>query len=308
MCPGPSAFSPPELSPLEAGKGGVPLDAALAAQGGVPLPCLSSHNSIQRGEVGQWNLLQGSHRKTAQALVWNIQAMAEKWGIERLGFLTLTFAENVQAFSLAAKRFNSLASNVLRDRYPQTVRTAERQKSGRWHFHCVVVAPGDIRTGSDFDAFDRGDYRSAGPLLRREWAFWRETAPRYKFGRTELLPVKSTADGIARYVGKYVSKHIGSREERDKGARIVGYVGYKPGEKRASSAFTWLTPHTWEWRVKLAYFARQVGAETMGDLQALFGPRWAYHFQGSIVGIPMAEALGHTPPEAPARLRLERAR
>ena len=299
MCPGPSVFQPPSPVLLGTGEEG----RSPAPAGGLPPPCLSSHNSNERGEAGQWNRLQGSHRKTAQALVWNIQAMAEKWGIERLGFLTLTFAENVQAFALAAKRFNSLATGVLRDRYSQTVRTAERQKSGRWHFHCVVVAPGDIRTGADFNAFDRGDYRSAGPLLRREWAFWRETAPRYQFGRTELLPVKSTAEGIARYVGKYVSKHVGTREERDKGARIVGYVGYKPGEKRASSAFTWLTPNTWEWRVKLGCFAKQVGAETMEDLQALFGPRWAYHFQGAIIAIPMAEALGFIPAPPLQRLR-----
>jgi hypothetical protein len=120
-----------------------------------------------------------------------------------------------------------------------------------------------------------------------------------------MLPVRSTAEGIARYVGKYVSKHIGQREDRDRGARVVGYGGYKPGERRAHSTFTWLTPHSWEWRVKVAHFARSVRAETMADLQQLFGSRWAYNLQGAIMAIPMAVALGHEP-DRPVKLIYER--
>jgi hypothetical protein len=69
----------------------------------------------------------------------------------------------------------------------------------------------DIRTGFDFAAVKRGIYRSASDYLPREWKFWRETAPKYGFGRTELLPIKKTAEGVAKYVGKYVAKHIGQR-------------------------------------------------------------------------------------------------
>jgi hypothetical protein len=43
-------------------------------------------------------------------------------------------------------------------------------------------------------------------------------APKYGFGRTELLPIKKTAEGVAKYVGKYVAKHIGQRLPADKGA------------------------------------------------------------------------------------------
>ena len=299
MQAGPSAFQPPS-------KEGTPpprrVPAGQGAEAADSLPCLYSHNRITDGEV---NRLLGSHKRTAHAICLNVQQMAERWGLECLAFLTLTFAQNVQSWREAMRRFYSLNANVLRQRYPQFIRIAERQKSGRWHFHLVVAVRGDVRTGIDFEAIERGDYRSAGPLLRSEWAFWRETAPAYGFGRTEMLPVRSTAEGIARYVGKYVSKHIGQREDRDRGARVVGYGNFKPGERRAHSTFTWLTPHSWEWRVKVAHFARGVRAETMADLQRLFGPRWAYNLQGVIMATAMEVALGQVP-DKPVKLTYER--
>lgn len=289
MSPGPSAFQPPAPVPFQ----GLEAGETPRASGGFPLPCLSSNNCTDHGLTGAWNRLSGAHKKTAHALCVNIQAMAEHWGLERLGFLTLTFAEHLLDFREAARRFHSLATHVLKARYVQCIRIAERQVSGRWHFHLVVVLPADIRTGADFAGFVRGDYRSASPALRAEWAFWRRTARNYGFGRTELLPVRSTAEGVARYVGGYISKHIQARHGRDKGARLVGYVGFKPGvigeQRRASGVFGWVTPGGWEWRCKLAEFARRAGADTMDDLKRLFGPRWAYHFQDTIRGIPLTE-------------------
>jgi len=43
----------------------------------------------------------------------------------------------------------------------------------------------------------------------------------YRFGRTELLPVKTNSKGLARYVGKYIAKHIDSRLPEDKGYRPI---------------------------------------------------------------------------------------
>lgn len=275
---------------------------------GLSLPCLYSNNSTDKGEkarqlsemegggVGKelpaFNQLSGAHKKTAHALCIEIQALASRFGLERLGFLTLTFADNVQTFKEAAKRFNSLATHVLKVRYPNSIRIAERQKSGRWHFHLVVVLPVDIRSGVDFAAFERGDYQTAPPALRAEWAFWRKTAPEYGFGRTELLPVRSTAEGIARYVGGYVSKHITKREARDKGVRVVGYVGFKAGDRKACSVFSWAEKGGRAWRAKLAEFARRQGVRTMEELKWLFGPQWAFHLQQEIARIPLSECVG----------------
>jgi len=85
------------------------------------------------------------------------------------------------------------------------------------HFSATMPSP----TGCDFTAIATRDYRSASAALKSEWEFWRETAPRYGFGRTELMPIKSTAEGISKYVGKYIAKHIDARIEKDKGA-ILG--------------------------------------------------------------------------------------
>jgi hypothetical protein len=257
------------------------------------LPCLSSNNSTGGGDTtGQLegsarvNVLTGGHKRSAFVLVFEIMALAKQYGIERLGFMTLTFADLVLELKEANRRFNSLNTHVLKERYVRGLVVPERQRSRRVHFHLLVVLAVDIRTGVDFEAFarkPRGDYRSAGAALRAEWAFWRRTAPAYGFGRTELLPIRSTAQGIARYVGKYISKHVRERVEGDKGARLVRYLGFGQGGRKASCRFGWNNDNGWLWRHKLAAYAERNGARDTEDLVKLFGPRWAYRLQAEIL-------------------------
>lgn len=250
-----------------------------------PLPCLFSNNSNGRGSSS----LSTQARKAASALAWNVQAMAEKWGLERLGFLTLTFADHVEDAREAQRRFNSLSTGVLRVRYPAFIRVLERHKSARIHYHLLVGTGADIRTGFNFEAVASHDYRSASPKLREEWAYWRRTAKFYGFGRTELLPVKSTSEGIARYVGKYISKHLRARREADKGLRLVEY---SQGARMASTRFQFATPGAAAWRRKLRLFAGMVcqargyPVPSMQALADLLGPRWAYHWREFILTLP----------------------
>jgi hypothetical protein len=157
----------------------------------------------------------------------------------------------------------------------------------------LIALDADIRTGVDFEAFrkkPRGDYRSASRALRDEWSFWRATAPAYGFGRTELLPIKSTAEGIGRYVGKYIGKHLGQRRPEDKGVRLVEY---SRGARMASTRFGWSTPGAAAWRRKVRLFASEM-AEAMHNPEpipfrsftAVFGPRWAFHFRDFILSLP----------------------
>lgn len=229
------------------------------------------------------NLLTGGHKRSAFVLAFEIMGLAKEYGIERLGFLTLTFADLVLELKEANRRFDSLNSNVIKQRYRRGIVVPERQKSRRLHFHLVVVLDADIRSGCDFGAFERGDYRSANAALRAEWAFWRVTSPSYGFGRHELLPVRSCAEGIARYVGKYISKHVRERAEADKGARLVRYLGYGQGGRKASCRFGWNTANGWVWRHKLAAFATRNGARSTDDLAKIYGPRWAYLLQAQIL-------------------------
>ena len=186
---------------------------------------------------------------------------------------------------------NSLTTHVLRPHYGRCIRVIERQKSGRIHYHLLVAVGSDIRTGCDFEAFARGDYRTAGPALRAEWAFWRSTAKKYGFGRTELLPVRSTTEAIGCYVGKYIGKHIHKREIRDKGVRLVAYSG----GRCASTRFAWASPGATQWRRKLGAFVQMLhdsGAirePTFAAMAKRFGPRWAHYWRDSIMTFPVAD-------------------
>ena len=66
-----------------------------------------------------------------------------------------------------------------------------------------------------------GRYSSAPPYLRAVWRELRIKCKAYGFGRHELLPIKSNADAMAQYIGKYISKHLGSRKDEDKGKRLI---------------------------------------------------------------------------------------
>jgi hypothetical protein len=209
-----------------------------------------------------------------------VQNLCTRHGIERVGLLTLTFAEHITDSKEAQRRFHSLRTNILTKRYVDFVRVVERQASGRIHYHLVVVTKEDIRTGANFDEFAKRTYKSANTALRSEWAFWRRNAAAYGFGRTELLPVRSNAEAVGRYVGKYISKHVGQREVRDRGMRLVSY---SRGAKMGTTNFAWATSKSWLWRAKLAKWARKHGCDSMEAVATVFGPRWAYHHREFIL-------------------------
>ncbi len=267
-----------------------------------PLPCLFSNNSITTPPE-KINKLNGGHKKTALIVAEEIQNLAKDFGLGNLGFLTLTFKDHVTSPKEAQKRFNSLNTNILKARYKRAIGVWERQKSGRIHFHLVIVLDAEIRSGFDFEAlklfndFEKAGspksewlpwrakaYKSANSNLRNEWEFWRETAPNYNFGRTEVLPVKSTAEGIARYVGGYIKKHVGNREEQDKGARMVRFIGFKPGDRRINRNFSWNTENAWLWRQKLKTFCKTYGLKDTEEIAHKFGRRWAWFLQETIIG------------------------
>lgn len=241
-----------------------------------------------------FNRLTSAHRKVAFALKFNVTRLSELYGIERLGFFTLTFPNPVFDAKEASRRFNSLNSNVLSKRYAETIVALERHRSGGIHFHCVLVMPCDIRTGVDFgklqELCDRGSRvkhsewveAGVGENLFSEWAFWRKTAKRYGFGRTELLPIKSNAEAIATYVGGYIAKHIDQREKRDKGVRLVRYSRQAA---RATARFAWKSPGSDNFRRKLRWLCEGIGC-TPKNYRAVFrehfGEKWFWRILGPL--------------------------
>lgn len=280
-----------------------PVNLQVPPEGSALLPCLYSNNSIEinpkiaenplqvlsSGKIQGNNKLSTQHKKTASNLVFAVQELARKYGINHIGFLTLTFAEFITDAKEAQKRLNSLSSNVLRDRYKANIRVFERCKSGRIHFHLLVVLPNNIRTGFDFDEIKRHNYKSANDYLRSEWTFWRKTAKKFGFGRTELLPVKSTADGIAKYVGKYISKSVEARLPEDKGVRLVSY---SKEARIGSTRFSFVTDGSKNWRYKIFQFSQFVAKKhgwkkcRYEDLKKLEGNTWAWKWRDLILALP----------------------
>lgn len=268
---------------------GVPHACARAEQpknGGHGLPCLNCQISIQDQEPGrdqekpEHRILSANNKRSAFVLRESIAQLSNNYGLQKLGFLTLTFAEHILDPTEAQKRLNSLFSNVIKPRYGEYVGVFERQKSGRIHYHLLVVLSFDLKTGVNFDEFAKNNYRSASPQLRSEWAFWRKTAKAYGFGRTELMPVKNNTEAISRYVGKYIAKHIESRPSSDKGVRLVRY---SRGARAGTCNFMFLSKGSMSWRESVGIFAEILSRELnrpisgLDDIKSVLGPRWAYH-------------------------------
>jgi hypothetical protein len=195
-------------------------------------------------------LNQSKKKKSLFALQTNIDALCNKYGINKIGFLTLTFADDVQSHKEATRRFNSLATNILKNKYLAWIRISERQKSGRWHFHLVVVCKHDIKRGLKFDELKNKNYKSANKALRGEWSFWRSIAKKYNFGRTELLPVRTDSQRIAAYLAKYLSKS--QRTTEDKGARLVSYSSKVL--RVCTQSFSWCGGGAKKWRMACELF------------------------------------------------------
>ena len=203
-------------------------------------------------ESAKPNEFSTSHKKSAAALELNVHQFIETFGINHVGFLTLTFAGDVQDVKEAGRRFHSLRSNFLSKHFRHCICVYERTKKGRIHFHLIANTREGIRRGLNFSAIAARNYTSANPALRRLWKLIRENVGKYGFGRSELLPVKTNSKGLARYVAKYMAKHIDSRISEDKGYRLIRTtIDKKSLWKIATSNFSFRSVGSAEWRRKL---------------------------------------------------------
>ena len=279
------------------------------ASEGAALPCLFSHISnenpcnVNTGEL-QCNdkVFTTGRKRSAFILAESVDSMASKYGLATLGFLTLTFSDHVLCAREAQRRLNSLLTRIIKPRYTDYVGVLERQKSGRIHYHLLVSVGKDIRSGFDFKAVKQRDYRSANEHLRSEWAFWRNTARKYRFGRTELLPIRSSTQAIKFYVGKYISKSFYADVNNDD--KNVRLVRYSRGARAGTTRFAFATKRSEMWREAVGFFAGlvsdflrqelpdhvygpplEVPVNSVQDLSELLGPRWAYDHREFILGI-----------------------
>ncbi len=292
---------------------------------GSPLPCLSYNNSIenisksatakekQEFIYSTLKLLSPYHKKQAETLHLNVKRVVDLAPtVGHIGFLTLTFKDNVTDHKEAYKRFRSMNTNFLfkSPLFGEWVCVKERQKRGAWHYHLIVQLSEDIRTGFDFKQYGKAcqlkyfnvpylsplnapyrkemkkAMRSVPPYLFGIWRTLREELPKYGFGRSELLPVLSNEDGLARYIGKYIGKHMGERQRSDKGVRLVNY---SKNWVKNSPKFQWYSENTQKWRKNLKMFVNRYGGgsqnedEAMLKMKMLYGPHWLFNLAPHIM-------------------------
>ncbi len=226
------------------------------------------------------NILSSYHRKAAHALSLNVSALVNAVGLERLGFLTLTFPDNVVDFKEAYQRFNSLNVHYIKKHpdFGPWLCVKERQQRGAWHYHLLIDCGGDIRSGLDWEQIRKGNYRSANERLRSLWADLRANLSKYGFGRSELLPVRSNVQAVSRYVGKYISKHVGARKAEDKGVRLCSYSHNWP---RSNSNFQWNNQNAKKWRENVSNLAGFLDC-TFEQMTFRLGRRWAWRYREEI--------------------------
>lgn len=274
-----------------------PRTAAGGAWSAATVPCLNTHISNEIAQQGDQQALEipevkysKGRQKTAFILAESVQKLCRIKGIERVAFLTLTFADHILDPREAQRRLNSLLTAVIKPRYGEYTGVLERQKSGRIHYHLLVTMPFDCRSCADFEAFSRHDYRTASKALRNEWRFWRVTSRKYGFGRTELMPIKSTEEAIGRYVGKYISKSIAASNEAntshiDKGVRLVRY---STGARAGTSHFAFVSQKSELYRLGIRHLVDVINSQyglnisEIDQLKYVFGPRWQYAFRFAI--------------------------
>jgi hypothetical protein len=296
---------------------------------------------VEGGEAGVWHGLSSYQKRAAEAVAFEIQRLVETYGIERVLFITFTFAQKIYDPKEANRRWHSLACNVLLKRYLRIVACVERHESGVLHFHAVVIThPGDYRTGFDWGHYfkakeeyrkngkserfwfhTRGYGQSARPELRAEWLFWLRTMRGnrkwkkragggigsrrgYDFGRVEATPVRSTAEGVARYLGGYIGKNVKCRPASDKGLRMTRFLGFtkvvkstkkvlgphgkvevevdeRISTRRGSIRFGWNKPRAQLWRAKVTEFLASQGF-TGPQMERMLGANWLYQIAGRV--------------------------
>ena len=109
--------------------------------------------------------------RKADTLRRNLQDLIDRIGIERMGFMTLTFKDNIRDRKLAEKRFHSFEIHILSKLGVEYIAVPERQKRGAIHYHLAVAFPFDIRSGFDLEACSEANLvKRHGYLGDGKWA------------------------------------------------------------------------------------------------------------------------------------------
>ena len=149
------------------------MEGAMAERGAaapaIALPCLYSNNCIGN-PFRKTESLSPYRKKSRHRLMLAVEWMVDKYGLNQVGLLTLSFGvpdtgrgseetrelrEQAKDLDFVQKRWHSFNSNVVSKRYPDWICIMEPHRDGVWHIHAVVATKADIRTGTDVATLSR---------------------------------------------------------------------------------------------------------------------------------------------------------
>jgi hypothetical protein len=269
------------------------------------LPCLNnSHNS----DITQLPLyghafpkprpkLTARQRKTIFTFLINTVKFVGDTGIERMGFLTLTFKYKVYSSRKAARFFDKLNRRVLKY-FGRWVRVIEQHKDGAWHYHLLVEMPCDILTGFDFATYKaaQGEYERSGPSAEYHrllnvatseghplppiWKKLRKRLKNYSFKHFELTPIRTNAEAISQYMANGIIEGYASKTPGR--PRIRLHATSKKINRRVRGDFSWVSSGARLSRKQYALLGEGFGCNGMEELSERAGKRWAYHLKDEI--------------------------
>jgi hypothetical protein len=131
-------------------------------------------------------------------------------------------------------------TNFVRRLWKSGLWVRERQmRTGNWHGHALVDVGFEIRREFPFEEVAKRNYRNVDGRVRDLWKRLREKAPCYGFGRTELLPIKSSSEWAIKYLTSYLGKALLSEKSMgEEKARLFGIWGCV---RSAYSRFDWVS-------------------------------------------------------------------
>ena len=257
----------------------------------------SNHNSDKQSEKKEKkNAYKPTslQTKTFNALKLNCENWLQLYGDERIGILTLTFAEHLTDLDEGQRRLNNLFRLINRDKkFQWLVRVVEAQKNGRIHYHILIKTNQNIKGNIDWEIYEKmgetrhiAEKRKLGRLLSNSaekhlvelWSYLRKKCKSTGFGRHELMPLRKPHH-IKNYIGKYMEKDYRNNDLKKNGKntnkRLVTYSIKAP--KVANTLVCHVNGKARVAREKLKKFANDRGIKDADEMRELFGKHWSHH-------------------------------
>jgi len=220
--------------------------------------------------------------RVAEAIRFNLNSLATRYGIHTLGFITLTFANPEPSIEEAQARFERYRRGFMNKRTDSRwLAVAERSPvKRRLHFHVVASFPFDLREGFLWDAYDarkRGVTQrlTTNKRLTKEWTAWREACEEHGFGIPQgPIPLRKDAGAIAWYLAGYLAKAVIARDISDANHKLV-HCG--SNARRSTVRTAPASENAKEWRAALARWSIALWGEdaSLDRWAREFGPGWA---------------------------------